>query len=329
MGNEAHVLSLGEKLLSEILLAQKNPEVEKALWDGRKYCRTSLEEPDDNWQRLEEDLVARFSTALGKIFDGFFKNLNPGIIDRILGRMVVQVAPAETVILKMGDISEEFFFITRGACQVLVDGCQVAMLERGSFFGGNSLVSKTAQKSTIITAQSTQFIKCHRKDVQVAMLQQVATQSRMLKKTASSSWLKNTRASLQKKKEIHRDHKHKQSLKLLEKSVSETITPQLDARKSARLEKLRLNMPCFKCGKVGHVAIDCLEPQELDPLTGMAIYGIGKSGATKRNGVGVVDQQLGSTVGSTIELQDYDDSDRPRSPADRKVAFIQTRSDEA
>lgn len=50
----AHVLSLTEKQLSEILLHSTNTELAKALWSPEKYSRPRGTEVDANWLKVEE-----------------------------------------------------------------------------------------------------------------------------------------------------------------------------------------------------------------------------------------------------------------------------------
>lgn len=146
------------------------------------------------------------------------------MINKLLKRMVLIMVPENRHIAQEGIAMEDFFFITRGECQVTVNGKRVATIQKGGFVGARDLLQKELRQSTISTVVKTQFLKCHRKDVHVAMMQYFAECHRERENASKGGgWLAKARGNMAHRKVVQRKYKTQKQLELLSMCVSENM----------------------------------------------------------------------------------------------------------
>jgi len=237
----AHVLSLNETELSDVLLGHKNPDIEKALWNSKKFCRRDDELVTHDWLTVEESVIQKWSPQLTSILMEYLP-LNEEIVAKLLERMVLEVVPAKQAVQVEGTVSDEFYFITRGSCDVRVDNKKVASLKKGGYFGAIALLSKNPRKATISTVNKTQFLKCHRKDVTIAMMQHFATKQRKLKQhtgAGGGGWLKKARSNIKHRNHQTRKDNHTRSLQNMKVNVKDTMQNKVIPENKRRSQAIR------------------------------------------------------------------------------------------
>jgi putative ABC transport system ATP-binding protein len=78
-----------------------------------------------------------------------FQHMSPHEISNVAGKVFKRQCDAGTVIVKQGDMGDEFFLIAKGNARVEIDGSTAAALGAGEFFGEASLISGAPRNATV------------------------------------------------------------------------------------------------------------------------------------------------------------------------------------
>ncbi len=101
--------------------------------------------------RISSNVLVRWNATMCNILKEFsvFRDLSPSNISDVAEMMELQTFAPGEVIVRQGDIGEEFFLIGKGLVNVEVDGDLVNTLAEGSFFGEVSLVHGQPRNATV------------------------------------------------------------------------------------------------------------------------------------------------------------------------------------
>ena len=101
--------------------------------------------------RIRSNVLVRWNATMCNILKEFsvFRDLSPSNISDVAEMMELQTFAPGEVIVRQGDIGEEFFLIGKGLVNVEVDGELVNTLAEGSFFGEVSLVRGQPRNATV------------------------------------------------------------------------------------------------------------------------------------------------------------------------------------
>lgn len=101
-----------------------------------------------------------------------FSSLNKKELGLVAKASDVINVPAETDVVKEGEIGHEFYLIAKGSAVVKRNGRKVATLGEGSYFGEMALLDRGPRTATITTAEPCELIVLGQREF-MAVLDQV------------------------------------------------------------------------------------------------------------------------------------------------------------
>jgi putative ABC transport system ATP-binding protein len=81
-----------------------------------------------------------------------FRHMSPHEISNVAGKVLKRGCDAGTVIVKQGEMGDQFFLIAEGTANVDINGTAAATLGAGEFFGEASLISGAPRNATVSAA---------------------------------------------------------------------------------------------------------------------------------------------------------------------------------
>lgn len=101
--------------------------------------------------RIHSNVLVQRTAMICRILQEFplFRSLSPRVLSQVADRMELQQFEPGMDIIRQGEIGKEFFVIARGDVDIIVDGKNVNVLGRGSFFGEVSLIKEQPRNATV------------------------------------------------------------------------------------------------------------------------------------------------------------------------------------
>eukprot|EP01091_Cochliopodium_minus_P020082 TRINITY_DN8659_c0_g1_i1.p1 TRINITY_DN8659_c0_g1~~TRINITY_DN8659_c0_g1_i1.p1 ORF type:complete len:613 (+),score=170.22 TRINITY_DN8659_c0_g1_i1:1-1839(+) len=119
---------------------------------SRQFATNEQEIIEDLPISLKQDVCLYMNKEIVEKVE-FFKNCNNNLISSIVTHLKPIVSVPGEYIIKAGDIGKEMFFISSGACEVVIETKEgpktVAILKEGSFFGESALLFQEKRNASI------------------------------------------------------------------------------------------------------------------------------------------------------------------------------------
>lgn len=156
--------------------AEAMPTAETAQTSAQKPAAT---EEDGNWVRRMRHIMA-------------FKNMPPANIKSLLERMETMLVDKDQVLIKQGDPGDYFYVLTEGSAQV-TRTVELAILQPGSSFGEEALVSGGSRNATITMSSEGMVMRLSKADfdelLKEPLLNRVSPEEARTRVNAGAAWL--------------------------------------------------------------------------------------------------------------------------------------------
>ena len=107
---------------------------------------------------IESNTLPELSEYIGKQLKNFgesdtqlkvFSQLTPSVLTTVVDNMQLRQYKAGEDVIVQGEVGKEFFVLSRGEVEILVDGNRVNTLSEGSFFGEVALIKEQMRNATV------------------------------------------------------------------------------------------------------------------------------------------------------------------------------------
>jgi len=98
-----------------------------------------------------------------------FRHMSPHELSNVAGKFSKRRCDPGTVIVKQGDMGDEFFLVAEGTARVERDGSTLANVAAGDFFGEASLISGAPRNATVSTTSPALLYVLGKADFQSAL----------------------------------------------------------------------------------------------------------------------------------------------------------------
>ncbi len=174
LGHEQAVATLGPNdSFGEIALVKHVPRTATvtALTDGRLF----------SMDRGDFEALVGFKVGIAEKVDRLLENrafllglplfseIAPSQVGILASKLSPKIYPAETDVVREGEIGDAFYLIKKGICQVLVRGHgnepkEVARLKEGDYFGEIALLLSVPRTATVRTETPCELLELHKGD---------------------------------------------------------------------------------------------------------------------------------------------------------------------
>jgi putative ABC transport system ATP-binding protein len=125
---------------------------------------------------IRSDVLVQEAAIVSQMLAGceLFQHLTPRSLAEMSDHLRPEMIPADTVVIREGEIGDKFYLIREGTVSVRREGLEVASLGEGDFFGELALMYGQPRNATVVTREPCILYWLDQQHFQAAMNQQAS-----------------------------------------------------------------------------------------------------------------------------------------------------------